>query len=77
MTNKTEGNLIGFRIFFDSSGNLMSEFHHLPEQEVSRFFRETEEQKIIRKVLEEATHHLSGLHEKIELELDALNTRIS
>jgi hypothetical protein len=55
----------------------MSEFHHLPEQEVSKFFRETEEQKIIRKVLEEATHHLSGLHEKIELELDALNARIS
>ena len=77
MMDKTEGNLIGFRIFFDSSGNLMSEFHHLPEQEVSRFFRETEEQSIIRKVLKEATHHLSGLHEKIELELDALNTRIS
>mgnify|MGYP003147878455 CR=1 FL=1 len=77
MMNKSEGNLIGFRIFFDSSGNLMSEFHHLPEQEVSRFFRETEEQKIIRKVLEEATHHLSGLHEKKELELDALNFRIS
>ena len=55
----------------------MSEFHHLPEQEVSRFFRETEEQKIIKKVLEEATQHLSGLHEKIELELDALNARLS
>jgi len=74
-SNKQEGNLIGFRIFFDASGNLMTEFNKLPKDEVGKFFKEPEEHKIITTVLDQALYHLEGLHEKIENELDALNTK--
>ena len=74
-SNKQEGNLVGFRIFFDASGDLMTEFNKIPKNEVGKLFKEPEEQKIITTVLEQALYHLEGLHEKIERELDALNTR--
>ena len=74
-SNKQEGNLIGFRIFFDASGNLMTEFNSLPKDEVGKIFKEPEEHKIITTVLEQALYNLEGLHEKIERELDAVNTR--
>ena len=75
VANKGEGNLIGFRIFFDSTGNLMTEYSSVPEKEIKKVFKEPEEQKIVSKVLQEAQYHLKGIHEKIEKELDALNTR--
>jgi|TARA_R100000951_G_scaffold75194_1_gene63388 hypothetical protein len=71
----SEGNLIGFRIFFDSSGNLMTEFNRLPTKEVGKIFKEPEEHKIITTVLEQALINFEGLHAKIEKELDALNTK--
>lgn len=75
MANKQEGNLVGFRIFFDASGNLMTELNKIPKNEVGKIFKEPEEHKIISTVLEQALYNLEGLHEKIENELDALNTR--
>ena len=75
MASKQEGNLVGFRIFFDASGNLMTELNKIPKNEVDKIFKEPEEQKIISTVLEQARYNLEGLHEKIENELDALNTR--
>jgi uncharacterized protein with NAD-binding domain and iron-sulfur cluster len=74
-SNKQEGNLVGFRIFFDASGNLMTELNKIPKSEVGKIFKEPEEQKIISTVLEQALYNFEGLHEKIENELDALNTR--
>ena len=54
----------------------MSEYSTLPIKEVPKFFKELEEQKIIEKVITEGLKHLGDMHEKIELELNALNTRI-
>tara|TARA_S200002703_G_C3726588_1_gene223262 strand:- start:127 stop:351 length:225 start_codon:yes stop_codon:yes gene_type:complete len=71
----SEGNLIGFRIFFDSTGNLMTEFNQVPMKEVSKIFKEPEEHKIVTTVLDQALNCFQGLHEKIEKELDALNTK--
>ena len=76
MKNKEEGNLLSFRIFFDKKGLLMSEYSTLQIKEVPKFFKELEEQKIIEKVITEGLKHLGDMHEKIELELNALNTRI-
>jgi DNA mismatch repair ATPase MutS len=76
MKNKEEGNLLSFRIFFNKKGLLMSEYSTLPIKEVPKFFKELEEQKIIEKVITEGLKHLADMHEKIELELNALNTRI-
>jgi len=71
----SEGNLIGFRIFFDTSGNLMTEFNRVPTREVAKIFKEPEEHKIITTVLEQALINFENLHEKIEKELDALNAK--
>ena len=76
MKNKEEGNLLSFRIFLNKKGLLMSEYSTLPIKEVPKFFKELEEQKIIEKVITEGLKHLGDMHEKIELELNALNTRI-
>lgn len=75
MKNKEEGNLLSFRIFFNKKGLLMSEYSTLPITEVPKFFKELEEQKIIEKVITEGLKHLGDMHEKIELELSALNTK--
>jgi hypothetical protein len=75
MKNKEEGNLLSFRIFFNKKGLLMSEYSTLPIKEVPKFFKELEEQKIIEKVITEGLKHLGDMHEKIELELNALNTK--
>jgi hypothetical protein len=75
MKNKEEGNLLSFRIFFNKKGLLMSEYSTLPIKEVPKFFKELEEQKIIEKVISEGLKHLGDMHEKIELELNALNTK--
>ena len=53
----------------------MTEYNAVPEKEIRKVFKEPEEQKIVSKVLQEARYHLEGIHEKIEKELDALNTR--
>lgn len=76
MKNKEEGNILSFRIFFNKKGLLMSEYSTLPIKEVPKFFKELEEQKIIEKVITEGLKHLGNMHEKIELELNALNTRL-
>ena len=73
MSKAKEGNLIGFRIFFDSTGNLMTEFSSVPDKEIDKIFKEPEEHKIITTVLSQAHHYLKNLHEKIEDELDAVN----
>lgn len=54
----------------------MSEYSTFPIEEVPKFFKEPEEQKIIQTVINLGLHHLSDLHEKIEEELNALNTKI-
>ena len=73
MSKDKEGNLIGFRIFFDSAGNLMTEFSSVPDKEINKIFKEPEEHKIITTVLSQARYYLEDLHQKIENELDAVN----
>lgn len=73
---KEEGNLLSFRIFFNKKGLLMSEYRSLPLREVPKFFKEEEERVIIEKIIDEGLRHLNDMHEKIELELSALNTKL-
>lgn len=54
----------------------MSEYRSLPLREVPKFFKEEEERVIIEKIIDEGLRHLNDMHEKIELELSALNTKL-
>lgn len=68
-----EGNLIGFRIFFDDTGTLMSELRRLPQEDVVKVFKDSYDQKIIETILYKVMENFEDLHDKLEVELDALN----
>jgi len=68
-----EGNLIGFRIFFDDTGTLMSELRRLPQEDVQKVFKDPYDQKMIQTILSKVMENFEDLHDKIEVELDALN----
>ena len=72
-----EGNLIGFRIFFDDTGTLMSELRRLPQEEVTKVFKDSYDQKMIQTILSKVMENFEDLHDKIEVELDALNHGVS
>jgi hypothetical protein len=72
-----EGNLIGFRIFFDDTGTLMSELRRLPDQDVQKVFKDPYDQKMIQTILSKVMENFEDLHDKIEVELDAINHALS
>ena len=72
-----EGNLIGFRIFFDDTGTLMSELRRLPDQDVTKVFKDSYDQKMIQTILSKVMENFEDLHDKIEVELDALNHAVN
>jgi hypothetical protein len=72
-----EGNLIGFRIFFDDTGTLMSELRRLPQEDVVKVFKDSYDQKIIQTILSKVMENFEDLHDKIEVELDAINHGVS
>jgi|TARA_R110000772_G_scaffold185613_1_gene296760 hypothetical protein len=76
MSKRGEGSLIGFRIFFDETGTLISELRRLPEKDVSKIFKDPADAKIIKTVLAQTMKNFEGLHEKLEKELDALNANL-
>jgi hypothetical protein len=71
-----EGNVVGFRIFFENTGNLVTELNKISEEDILKVFKSVEDQQIMKKVLEQSMLAFSGLHEKIEEELNALNTKV-
>jgi hypothetical protein len=64
------GNIISFQVYIDSNGNLMTEFSRLPDEGLKIF--DTEDKPYIKKVLNEASVKLEGLHDYLEKELQAL-----
>jgi hypothetical protein len=67
-----EANIISFKIFIDPSGNLMSEYSKLPQEEVDGVFFK-EDVVTIKKILRELEPKLENLHKFIEDELNALS----
>jgi hypothetical protein len=65
--NKEEGNLVSFRVFLARDGNIISEFSHLPLEEINKLFP-SEEIPIIRKIVQEGCASLEGLHSHLERE---------
>lgn len=64
------GNIISFQVYIDSKGNLMTEYSRLPDEALKIF--DTEDKPYIKKVLNEASVKLEGLHAYLEKELQAL-----
>jgi len=75
MDNKEEGNLVSFRIFLARDGNIISEFKHLPTEDIDKVFPDYEI-PIIKKIVKEGCSKLEGLHNHIEKEVKNLTTII-
>ena len=56
---------------------MMTELSQLPMQDIDKVFKTTEDKQIVKTVIQETHKVLAGLHEDLEKELDALNTRIA
>ena len=54
---------------------MMSELSQLPIKDIDKVFKTSEEKKIVKIVIEQAHKTLENLHENLEKELDALNTK--
>ena len=68
-----EGTLIGFRIIIDANGVLMTEETELPDEYISKVFKEKESQVLIRAAIRAFKETLGNMHSKLETEVDAIN----
>ena len=68
-----EGTLIGFRIIIDSEGVLMTEQTELPDEHISKIFREEESQILVRAAIRSFKETIGDMHSKLETEIDAIN----
>jgi hypothetical protein len=66
--NKEEGNLVSFKVYLARDGNIISEFSHLPLEEINKLFP-SDEAHVIRKVVQAGCASLEGLHRHIEREV--------
>jgi arsenate reductase-like glutaredoxin family protein len=51
----------------------MSELRRLPQEDVQKVFKDPYDQKMIKTILSKVMENFEDLHDKIEVELDALN----
>ena len=68
-----EGTLVGSRIIIDSEGVLMTEQTELPDEHISKVFREEESQILVRAAIRSFKEIIGDMHSKLETEIDAIN----
>ena len=66
---KTEGNIISFGVLVDSKGNFVTEFKHLPIEEVGSIFNK-HDTPLVQKIIRDTKPKLEGLHSYLEKELN-------
>jgi hypothetical protein len=71
MNDKYEGNLVSFRLFINTSGDILSEYSYFPEEDVSKVFPDSEAH-LMKKVIKEGRSRLETLHDFIEKEVQNL-----
>jgi hypothetical protein len=70
-----EANILSYRILFDTKGQLITELSGLPLKDAGKAFSGSD-LKIMETVIREGRIHFSKFHDKLEAELDALNSKI-
>ena len=69
---RMEGNIISFKVFVNSKGQVMSEYSKLPVEKLATIF-DDDDVAIMKKILNEVDNKVGSLHEHLEKELEALN----
>jgi hypothetical protein len=67
-----EGNIISFKVFVNSRGQIMSEYSKLPVEKLGTVF-DSDDIPLFKKILSEVDSKVGSLHEHLEKELEALN----
>ena len=67
-----EGNIVSFKVFVNSKGQVMSEYSKLPVEKLASIFEE-DDIPLMKKILNEVHTKVGSLHEHLERELEALN----
>ena len=70
-----EANILSYRILFDTKGQLITEMSGLPIEDASKAFS-GKDLKIIQTVIREGRQKMNNIHNHLEAELDALNSKI-
>jgi hypothetical protein len=71
MINKSEANLVSFKVLLTRDNKIVTEFSMLPEKEVDNLF-EIDERDLIKAILRSGKYKMSNLHEYFRRELQAL-----
>lgn len=71
-SHSMEANIISFKVFVNSRGQVMSEYSKLPVEKLGTVF-DREDIPLIKKILSEVDTKVGTLHEHLEKELEALN----
>ncbi len=71
MSNKSEANLVSFKVLLTRDNKIVTEFSMLPENEVDKIF-EVDERDLIKAILRSGKYKMSNLHEYFKRELQAL-----
>ena len=69
---RMEGNIVSFKVFINSKGQVMSEYSKLPVEELATVF-EDDDIPLMKKILNEVHTKVGSLHEHLERELEVLN----
>ena len=69
---RMEGNIISFKVFVNSNGQVMSEYSKLPVEKLGTIF-EDDDIPLVKKILNEVDTKVGSLHSHLEKELEALN----
>ncbi len=67
-----EGNIVSFKVFINSRGQVMSEYSKLPVEKLATVFDE-HDIPLMKKILNEVDTKVGSLHSHLEKELEALN----
>ena len=68
-----DATIIGFRIIIDSDGVLMTEQTELPDEHISKVFKEEGSQVLVRAAIRSFKEISVDMHSQIETEIDAIN----
>ena len=68
-----DATIIGFRIIIDSDGVLMTEQTELPDEHISKVFKEEGSQALVRAAIRSFKEIAGDMHSQIETEIDAIN----
>jgi len=72
--NKTEANLISFKVLLNKKNQIITELSQLPEKHIDKIFK-SDEAWVVRSVLKKGREKLSTLHDYLQKELQAMQDK--